>query len=77
MKQQIPPNRNACRHSDKQNALIEHNKVLDNIMFEAFQDFADLYKQFSDNESFKRWLSERMFNLTYDDIARLTGTAPR
>ena len=69
--------RNACQHSDKQNALIEHNKVLGSIMLEAFQDFADLYKQFSDNESFKRWLSERMFNLTYDDIARLTDTASR
>jgi len=69
--------RNACLNSDKQNALIEHNNVLSKVMLEAFQDFADLYKQFSDNESFKRWLSERMFNLTYDEIARLTDTAPR
>lgn len=69
--------RNACRNSDRQNALIEHNRVLGHIMLEAFQDFADLYKQFSDNESFKRWLSDRMFKLTYDDAARPTGTAPR
>jgi len=68
---------NACRNSDGQNALIEHDKVLGNIMLEAFQDFADLYKQFSDNESFKRWLSDRMFKLTYDDIARPTDAAPR
>jgi len=60
---------NACENSDKQNALIEHDKALGNIMLEAFQDFADLYKQFSDNDSFKRWLSDRMFSLTYSEMS--------
>ena len=62
--------RNACQNSDRQNAQVEHDKALGHIMFEAFQDFADLYKQFSDNESFKKWLSKSMFSHTYNDMTQ-------
>ena len=62
--------RNACQNSDKQNAHIEHNQALNRIMLEALQDYTDLYRQYSDNESFKKWLTESMFRHTYNDITR-------
>jgi len=30
-------------------------------------DHTELFKQFSDNPSFKKWLTETIFNLTYED----------
>jgi len=29
----------------------------------------DLFKQYSDNESFRRWLTEKIFDLTYESPA--------
>ncbi len=56
---------NAIEHSDKQNARIEHDKALGRVMVSLLSDHTELYKQFSDNPSFKKWLQERMFDLTY------------
>ena len=61
---------NACQNSDKQNARIEHNQALNRIMLEALQDYTDLYRQYSDNKSFKKWLMESMFRHTYNDITQ-------
>jgi type I restriction enzyme R subunit len=30
------------------------------------RDDTELFKQFMDNESFRRWLKDTAFNLTYD-----------
>jgi type I restriction enzyme, R subunit len=35
-------------------------------MTALLKDDAELFKQFMDNESFKRWLTDRVFDLTYD-----------
>ncbi len=56
---------NAIRNSDRQNARIEHDRALDRVMLELMADFTELFKQYSDNPSFKRWLSERNFGETY------------
>ncbi len=56
---------NAQEHSDEQNARIEHNKALERAMTALVQDDTQLFKQFSDNESFRRWLSDATFALTY------------
>jgi len=56
---------NAMRYSDRQNARIEHDRALDRVMLELMADFTELFKQYSDNPSFKRWLSERNFRETY------------
>lgn len=32
------------------------------------QDDTELFKQFSDNEAFRRWLTDTIFNLTYRDV---------
>lgn len=59
---------NARRNSDKQNARIEHDKALVRVMTAVMRDDTELFKQFMDNESFKRWLTDTVFNLTYDKV---------
>jgi len=61
---------NAMRNSDRQNARIEHDRALDCVMIDLMADFTELFKQYSDNSSFKRWLSERNFGETYQQGAR-------
>ena len=56
---------NAQKHSDKQNARIEHDKALERVMTSVLKDDTQLFKQFSDSESFRRWLSDTTFALTY------------
>lgn len=52
-------------NSDKENARIEHDKALKRVMISIMKDDTVLYKQFADNESFKRWLSDRSFGIAY------------
>jgi type I restriction enzyme, R subunit len=56
---------NALANSDKQNARIEHDKALGRVMTALLKDDTELFKQFSDNESFRRWLTDTVFGLTY------------
>lgn len=56
---------NAMKHSDKQNARLEHDKALQRVLIELLADHTELYKQFSDNPAFKRWLAETIFSATY------------
>ncbi|MDX6767066.1 MAG: type I restriction endonuclease [Candidatus Methylacidiphilales bacterium] len=58
---------NARKNSDRQNARIEHDKALKRVITAMFKDDAQLFKQFQDNESFKRWLTDTIFGLTYED----------
>ncbi len=57
---------NAKQNSDKQNARIEHDKALQRVMTDLLADHTELFKQFSDNLSFRRWLADSIFALTYD-----------
>lgn len=57
---------NARQHSDKQNARIEHDKALSRVMTGILKDDAELFKQFMDNEGFRRWLTDTVFRLTYE-----------
>ncbi len=56
---------NAMKNSDKQNARIEHDKALGRVMVELIADHTELFKQFSDNPSFKKWLGDTIFGATY------------
>jgi type I restriction enzyme R subunit len=56
---------NAMKNSDKGNARIEHDKALERVMTELISDHTELFKQFSDNPSFKKWLSDTIFGATY------------
>ncbi len=57
---------NAKQNSDRQNARIEHDKALARVMTAVLKDDTELFKQFSDNESFRRWLTQTVFELTYE-----------
>jgi type I restriction enzyme R subunit len=61
---------NARQHSDKQNARIEHDKALARVMTAVLKDDTELFKQFMDNDSFKRWMSDTVFALTYQPPGR-------
>ena len=56
---------NARKNSDKQNARIEHDRALQRVIIELLADHTELFKQFSDNQSFKKWLSDTIFAATY------------
>ena len=56
---------NAMKNSDRQNARIEHDKALQRVIVELLADHAELFKQFSDNPSFKKWLGDTNFMSTY------------
>ena len=61
---------NAMKNNDKQNARIEHDKALNRVMTAVLKDDTELFKQFSDNESFKRWLSDSVFAVTYEESGK-------
>uniref|UniRef100_UPI003220532F type I restriction endonuclease subunit R n=1 Tax=Plasticicumulans sp. TaxID=2307179 RepID=UPI003220532F len=58
---------NARQNSDKQNARIEHDKALARVMTAVLKDDTELFKQFMDNESFRRWMTDTVFGLTYSE----------
>ena len=60
-----PAFQNAKKNSDEQNARIEHEKVLRRVIIDAMKDDTELFKQFSDNESFRKWLTETIFAMNY------------
>lgn len=57
--------KNAIENSDKQNARIEHDRALQRVIVEMLNDHTELFKQFMDNTSFKKWLSNTIFHETY------------
>lgn len=57
---------NAMRNSDKQGARTESDRVLQKVIFSIMADNMELFKQYTDNQDFKKWLSDLVFNLTYN-----------
>jgi type I restriction enzyme R subunit len=60
---------NARKNNDKQNARIEHDKAMTRVMNAVLKDDTELFKLFSDNESFRRWLLDTVFSVTYEERA--------
>lgn len=60
---------NAMKNSDKQNARMESERALQQVIFSVMADNMELFKQFQDNPSFKKWLSDIVFNMTYEPNA--------
>ena len=58
---------NAKKNSDKQNARIEHDKALRRVMTAMVNDHTELFRYFMDDESFRRWMTDTVFGLTYSD----------
>ena len=57
---------NAQTNPDKQNARIEHDRALERVITSFLKDDTELFKQFFDNESFRNWLADKMFQRTYN-----------
>jgi type I restriction enzyme R subunit len=57
---------NAMKNSDKQEARTESDRALGEAVFNAMSDNMELFKQFTDNQSFKKWLSDMVFSVTYN-----------
>lgn len=70
-----PAYQNAMQNSDKQNARIEHDKALAGVIVGLMKDDTELFKQFSDNPEFKRWLTDTVFSATYDGPTPHSGGA--
>jgi type I restriction enzyme R subunit len=60
---------NAKKNNDPANARVEHDRALARVMLALVSDDTELFKQFSDNESFKRWLSDAVFRTTFEQPA--------
>ena len=43
----------------------EHDEALRRVMTAVLNDDMQLFKQFTDNEGFRRWLTDNVFGLTY------------
>ena len=74
--EEIPPQvagdrayQNAMAHSDRQNARIEFEHALQRVMVSLMADQTELFKQYSDNEDFRRWVTDTIFWVTYQPQA--------
>ncbi|MCM1249352.1 MAG: type I restriction endonuclease subunit R [Lachnoclostridium sp.] len=65
---------NAMKNSDEQNARMESERALQQVIFAIMADNMELFKQFQDNPSFKKWLSDLVFNLTYEPRGKKSRT---
>jgi type I restriction enzyme R subunit len=52
------------QHADKPTARLEHDQAINRDILELLADHTELFKQFSDNPDFKRWLTETVFDAT-------------
>jgi type I restriction enzyme, R subunit len=60
---------NAMKNSDRAAARLEHDRALENVIVDFVADHTELYKQFFENPSFKKWLADTIFSATYDNDA--------
>ena len=59
---------NAEKNSDRENTRIEHDKALLRVMTGTMKDDTELFRQFMDNEDFKRWLGGVVFELAWEGV---------
>lgn len=64
---------NAMRNSDKQEARTEFDRALRMVTNSVMADNMELYKQFVDNDVFRKWLSDLVFNMTYNKEGKPFG----
>ncbi len=65
---------NAMKNNDKKTARIEHDAALQRVMIDLLADHTELFKQFSDNPSFKKWLGDTIFGVTYQQQSGQSAT---
>ncbi len=60
---------NAMKNSDKAAARLEHDRALQKVVIGMLADHTELFRQFSDNPGFKKWLADTIFGVTYQEGA--------
>ena len=58
--------KNAQQNSDRENTRVEYDKVLLRVITAVMKDDSELFKQYMDNDGFKRWLSDTVFDIAYE-----------
>ncbi len=61
---------NAVRRSDEQNAEIESNNALFQIVVELLSEKTEFARNYLDNPQFQAFVNQRVFNQAYNQIAR-------
>jgi type I restriction enzyme R subunit len=56
---------NAQANDDPVNARVESDRALAQVMLRLISDDTQLFKEFQDNGSFKKWLADSVFKATY------------
>ena len=56
-------------NSDRAAARLEHNRALGKVVIGMLSDQTELFKQSSDNPSFKKWLADMVLGVTYQNVA--------
>lgn len=56
---------NAKENSDKQNAKIENDKAVERSINDMVFDHIEIFKLFSDDPNFRKWVCDTNFRLTY------------
>jgi type I restriction enzyme R subunit len=57
---------NARKNADKDDAFTESNNALRGVMLTNMDDCLELFKQYSDNPSFRAWLQNTVFKSNYN-----------
>lgn len=57
---------NAMKNSDEESARLESERALQQVIFAIMADNMELFKQYQDNSSFRKWLNDLVFNVTYN-----------
>ncbi len=64
---------NAMKNSDKATAKIESDAALIKAILQSMTTGVELFKEFQDNPSFKKWLQELVFTNTYNNQQQHLG----
>ena len=57
--------KNAQANNDPENARVESDRALSQVMLRLISDDTQLFREFQDNDSFKQWLARAVFDATY------------
>jgi type I restriction enzyme R subunit len=57
---------NAMTNFDNPNARLEHDEALGRVITAGMRDDTEQFRQFMDNESFRRGMTAMVFGLTYE-----------
>ena len=60
---------NAKKNSDRENARVEHDRALSDAITERLEDESELFTRFTQDQRFKDWLREVIFEATYDSAS--------